>query len=68
MLLAVSSAVMIAATLAVPFPPFARVVGFVPLPISLVAALCGITVLYVLAAEGTKRWFFRPRPARAAHA
>jgi Mg2+-importing ATPase len=46
-------------TLAVPFLPFVVVLGFVPLPAGLLAALVAITVLYAGAAELTKRWFYR---------
>ena len=41
--------------LALPFVPFAAVLGFVPLPATLVAVICGITVLDVAATEWTKR-------------
>jgi Mg2+-importing ATPase len=43
-------------TFAIPYLPFASVFGFVPLPGTLVAAVSGITVLYVAATESTKRW------------
>jgi len=42
-----------------PHLPFARIFGFVPLPAALVWALAAITCLYVVAAEITKRWFYR---------
>jgi hypothetical protein len=35
----------------------ASLFGFVPLPGALLAVICGITVLYVVAAEVTKRGF-----------
>jgi hypothetical protein len=35
------------------------VLSFVPLPAALLAALAGITVLYVVATEILKRWFYR---------
>lgn len=65
-LLAASSAFLILVTLAIPFLPFARLLGFVPLPLSLLAALVLVTVLYVAAAETAKGLFFRPRRAPVA--
>ena len=50
---------LIAITFAIPYLPYVRVVGFVPLPASVVVALALITVAYVLAAEMTKSWFYR---------
>jgi Mg2+-importing ATPase len=57
-----STIAVVVLTLAVPFLPFVIVLGFVPLPAGLLAALVAITVLYAGAAELTKRWFYR-RPA-----
>jgi Mg2+-importing ATPase len=54
-----STAALVAVALAIPFVPYARVLGFVPLPAALVATLCAITVLYVAAAEVAKGWFYR---------
>jgi len=39
--------------------PFVDVLRFVPLAGMLMITVCVITGLYVLAAEGTKHWFFR---------
>ena len=51
---------------AIPYLPYAGVLGFVPLPASLLGLVAAITALYVLAAELTKRWFYRAgRAARA---
>ena len=44
---------------AIPYLPYAHLMGFVPMPATLVAALAGITVAYVLAVELMKRWFYR---------
>ena len=46
----------------IPFLPFVAVLGFVPLPLSLLATLSVITVLYVLATEIGKQWFYRRTP------
>jgi Mg2+-importing ATPase len=61
-LLFVSSIVMMAVTPIIPFLPGAARLGFVPVPLPLLATLVGITLLYVAATELTKRWFYR-RPA-----
>jgi len=63
-LLLAATAVVVAVTLALPYAPFAEVFGFVPLPAPLLLAIIGITLLYVVAAELAKKYFF----ARAAHA
>jgi Mg2+-importing ATPase len=46
-------------TLVWPYLPFVRILGFVPLPLSLVGALAAVVILYVGAAELLKRWFYR---------
>jgi Mg2+-importing ATPase len=45
-------------TLALPYLPLSGYLGFVPLPVELMLLLIGITALYVLAAEGAKRFFY----------
>jgi Mg2+-importing ATPase len=54
-----STIALIALTFAIPYLPFVRILGFVPLPASVVVALAAITVAYVIAAEMTKSWFYR---------
>ena len=54
-----STLILIPATFAIPFLPYASVVGFAPLPAAILAALAVIAVLYVLATELTKTWFYR---------
>jgi Mg2+-importing ATPase len=61
--LLVSTLILIPITLAIPYLPYADVLGFEPLPPSLVGALLGITTLYVLATELTKRRFYASRLA-----
>jgi Mg2+-importing ATPase len=46
-------------TLALPYTPLASLLGFVPLPLVLVAGVCGIVALYVLASEASKRLLFK---------
>jgi Mg2+-importing ATPase len=58
-LLLASTVAVIALALATPYLTFARVFGFVPLPPGLLATLVAITMLYVLATELQKRWFYR---------
>jgi Mg2+-importing ATPase len=47
-----------------PYTPISRWFGFVPLPLSFLAALCGMVVCYLVLAEGVKRWFYRRYPPR----
>ncbi len=49
-------------TPAIPYLPFVAALGFVPLPLPLLATLIAITVTYVVAAELTKYWFYRAMP------
>lgn len=51
--------VMVVLTPAIPYLPFAHLLGFVALPATLIAALVVITIAYVMAAELTKRRFYR---------
>lgn len=59
--LLVSTVVLMPLTLAMPFVPYAQVVGLVPLPPSLIASVVAITCAYVVAAEVLKAWFYRGR-------
>lgn len=56
--LLVTTLVVAAATLAIPYSPLADAVGFAPLPMALLGILTGIVVLYVAASEATKRVLF----------
>jgi Mg2+-importing ATPase len=56
--LLVSTVMVTAVTLAVPYLPFSSYMGFVPLPAWLMLVLVGITGLYVLAAEIAKKYFY----------
>ncbi|MFZ5468153.1 MAG: hypothetical protein ACOZIN_01845 [Myxococcota bacterium] len=57
--LLVTTLVLVPVTFAIPFLPHAGVLGFVPLPTSLLGALAGVTGLYVLSTELLKKWFYR---------
>ena len=65
LLLATTMGIIVVA-FAIPFLPIAKVFGFVPLPATLVAAIVGITLAYVAAAELTKRLWPLMRPPEAA--
>ncbi|MEP7453418.1 magnesium-translocating P-type ATPase [Phyllobacterium sp. SB3] len=43
---------------ATPVLPYAAWFGFVPLPLPIMAGLLAITMIYLIASEATKRWFF----------
>lgn len=48
-----------AMTLALPYTPLAGLLGFTPLSISYLMVILGVVTLYFIAAELTKRWFYR---------
>jgi Mg2+-importing ATPase len=50
---------LIAVAVAIPYLPFARLFGFIPLPAPLVATIAAITALYVAATEQLKWRFYR---------
>ncbi len=54
-----STAVLILLTLAIPYLPLVSYLGMIPLPLTLMGTLCGITTLYVLSAELLKGPLFR---------
>ncbi|MBK7857860.1 MAG: magnesium-translocating P-type ATPase [Archangiaceae bacterium] len=58
-LLAWTSALLAVLAVAIPYLPWSHFVGLVPLPPSLLAAVVGITVAYVVSAELLKQWFYR---------
>jgi Mg2+-importing ATPase len=63
-LLLLSTLVLIVVAVLIPYLPHAGLLGFVPLPLPLLAVLVGITGLYVVATELLKVWFYR-QTARA---
>ncbi len=56
--LAISTLIVTLITLAIPYLPFSALLGFVPLPMEVMALLLCITLLYVLATEVAKRIFY----------
>jgi Mg2+-importing ATPase len=57
-LLLVSTLIFIGIALILPYLPFISVFGFVPLPAPLMLAMLGLTALYVVATELTKKFFY----------
>ena len=57
-LLLATTLIFIGIALVIPYLPFISVFGFVPLPASLMLAMLGLTALYVLATEVTKKFFY----------
>jgi P-type Mg2+ transporter len=47
-----------------PYTAIGRWFGFVPLPLTFLAALGGMVVCYLVLTEGVKRWFYRRFPPR----
>jgi P-type Mg2+ transporter len=53
-----STLAFIVITIALPYLPFVSVFGFVPLPAPLMLTMVGLTALYVVATELTKKYFY----------
>jgi P-type Mg2+ transporter len=60
-LLLMSTIGVLAFAFVIPFLPFARALGFVPLPAPLLGTIVVITTAYVTATELQKHWFYRSR-------
>jgi Mg2+-importing ATPase len=54
-----STVTLIGLTLLWPYLPFVRILGFVPVPSGMLMFLDAVAVLYVIAAEFLKKWFYR---------
>ncbi|MGB8253605.1 MAG: magnesium-translocating P-type ATPase [Anaerolineaceae bacterium] len=57
-LLLVSTSVVTAIALVLPYLPFVSVFGFIPLPLPLMLAMIGLTALYVVVTEIAKKFFY----------
>jgi Mg2+-importing ATPase len=57
-LLLASTLIFIVIALVLPYLPFISVFGFVPLPVPLMLTMLGLTALYVVATELTKKFFY----------
>jgi P-type Mg2+ transporter len=61
-LLAGTSLTVAAVGILLPYTAIGRWFGFVPLPLTFLAALGAMVVCYLVLAEGVKRWFYRRFP------
>ena len=57
-LLLVSTLIIVGITLVLPYVPFNFLFGFIPLPVPLMLTMLGLTVLYMLATEIAKKYFY----------
>jgi Mg2+-importing ATPase len=57
--LVMTTLVIVAAAIALPFTPLGRVFGFAPLPVKFIGWMAGIVALYVILAEVAKKIFYR---------
>ena len=57
-LLLLSTLISIAIALVMPYLPFISIFGFIPLPMPLMLAMVGLTLLYIFATELTKKYFY----------
>ncbi len=59
LMLLVSTAIIAAVTILLPYLPFSPILGLTPLSIDLILGLLGIALLYLVGTEATKRIFYR---------
>jgi Mg2+-importing ATPase len=57
-LLLISTLIVIAITLVLPYMPFNSIFGFIPLPAPLMLAVIGLTLLYIVVTEVAKKYFY----------
>jgi Mg2+-importing ATPase len=55
----ISTVLVVALTIAIPYLPGVSILGFVPLPAPVMALIVGITLLYVIATDAAKMAFYR---------
>jgi P-type Mg2+ transporter len=60
-LLMLSTFIFIGITLVIPYLPFNSVFGFIPLPVPLMLAVIGLTLLYIVVTEIAKSYFYSRR-------
>ena len=58
-LLMITSFIVVAVTIAIPFSPLHGLLGLIPLPLHVLAALLILTAFYIISTEITKRFFYR---------
>jgi Mg2+-importing ATPase len=51
--------VVVAVAVVLPYTPVGSLLGFIPLPLSLLAAIAGLAVTYLLVVQAVKSWFYR---------
>jgi len=49
----------VAVAVVLPYTPAGSLVGFIPLPLSLLGAIAGLAVTYLLVVQAVKSWFYR---------
>ncbi len=64
-ILAATSLAAVAVAVVLPYTPLGVWFGFTPPPLKLLAALAGMTVIYLLFAQGVKQWFYSRHPVSA---
>jgi Mg2+-importing ATPase len=57
--LVLTTLLVIAGAIALPYSPVAKPLGFTPLPVSFLVAMLGLVFAYAVSAEVVKRWFYR---------
>ena len=65
-LLAGTSLAVVAVAALLPLTPIGATLGFVALPLNFFAILIAMVVVYLMAVEGVKRWFYRRLAGRTA--
>ena len=58
-LLLISVLSVVAITILLPYTPLGSLLGFTPLPLSLLGAIALLSVTYLLLVQGVKTWFYR---------
>jgi len=57
--LVLSVLAVVAGATVLPYTPLARLLGFIPLPLSLLGAIALLTVTYLFLVQAVKSWFYR---------
>ena len=53
------SVFVVVAVLVLPYLPFSKVLGFVPLPLPVITSMLGIALVYAWVGEISKKWLFK---------
>jgi Mg2+-importing ATPase len=57
--LLISVLAIVATAVVLPYTPLARLMGFTPLPLSLLGAIALLAVTYLFVVQAVKSWFYR---------